>query len=185
MSPKIRTIEWGIVPVGCEAGEPRSRGCRRADAAADDRGVVEDVRDIGMDVARPERDHRLRGRGVDALARGRGPARRLREHPEDRRLVQGEPAVPRPDPEHDLLGRDPVAVLERVHAGLGWIAGGEDVADEVLRLVHAAQDRVLATEHLHRDDGVDALPFEDALRAGEVHVTRRAGQDLRRWTGVG
>ena len=83
------------------------------------------------------------------------------------------------------LGADPVAVLERVHAGHGWIAGGEDVADEVLRLVHAAQDRVFATEDLHRDDGVDALPFEDALRAGEVHVTRRAGQDLRRWTGVG
>ena len=95
VSPKIRTIEWGIVPVGREAREPRARGCRRADAAADDRGVVEDVRDVGMDVARAERDHRLRGRGVDALARGRGPAGRLREHPEDRRLVQPERAVSR------------------------------------------------------------------------------------------
>jgi hypothetical protein len=45
------------------------------------------------------------------------------------------------DPEDDLLGRDPVAVLERLDPRLGRVALGENVADEVLRLVDAAQDR--------------------------------------------
>ena len=51
-----------------EARQPRSRGGRRADAAADDRRVVEHVGDVRMDVARAEGDDRLRRRGLDALA---------------------------------------------------------------------------------------------------------------------
>ena len=114
------------------------------------------------------------------LAGGRGPAGRLGEHPEERRLVQAEPAVARPDPEDDLLGRDAVAVVERLELGLGRVGLGEDVAEQVLRLVDPAQDRVLAGEDLHRDERVEALPLEDALGAREVDVGRVAGQDLVR-----
>ena len=55
---------------------------------------------------------------------------------------------------------------------------------QVLRLVDPAQDRVLAGEDLHRDDGVEALALEDRLGAGEVDVGRVAGQDLARRPGA-
>src|SRR3954466_9203621 len=72
---------------------------------------------------------------VDALAGGRCPAGRLGEDPEDRGLVQPELAIPGADPEDDLLRPDPIAVVERLDGGLGRIAVGEDMADQVLRLV--------------------------------------------------
>jgi hypothetical protein len=43
----------------CQAGQTRTGRRRRPDAAADDRGVIEHVGDIGVDVPRPEADHRL------------------------------------------------------------------------------------------------------------------------------
>ena len=52
--------------------------------------------------------------------------------------------------------------LERLDARLVRIAVREDVADQVLRLVDPAQHRVLTGEHLHRDDGVEALALQDA-----------------------
>ena len=54
---------------------------------------------------------------------------------------------------------------------------GEDVADQVLRLVDPAQDRVLAGEDLHRHDRVEALALEDARRRGRSRrrPSRRTG----------
>ena len=86
-----------------EAGQPGAGRRRRPDAPADDRRVVEDVGDVGVDVPRPEADDGLGRGGVDAFAGGRGPAGRLGEHPEERGLVQAEPAIARPDAEDDLL----------------------------------------------------------------------------------
>ena len=161
----------------CEPGAGRGGG---PDAAADDRGVVEDVGDVRVDVASAERDDGG-GRGdVDALAGRGGPAGRLGEHPEDRGLVQAETPIPGVDPEDDLLRRDPVAVVERLDPRLRRVAFGEDVADQVLRLVDPAEDRILAGEDLHRHDGVHAFPGEDRFGAGEVDVGRVAGQDLAR-----
>ena len=114
----------GHRPGRVEAGEPRPGRCRRADAAADDRGVVEDVGDVGMDVAGAERDDRLRGCDLDALAGGGRPAGRLGEHPEQGGLVQAELEVAGADPEDDLLGRDDVAVVECLDRYLGRIATG-------------------------------------------------------------
>ena len=163
-----------------EPGQPGPGRGRGPDAAADDRRVVEDVGDVGMDVARPERDHRPGSGRVDALAGGGRPAGRLGEHPEDRRLVQPEAAVPGADPEDDLLRREGVAVLERLDGQLGRVGVAEDVGEEALRLVDPAQDAALAAEHLHDDERVEALALEDALGPGEVHVGRLAGQDLLR-----
>ena len=59
-------------------------------------------------------------------------------------------------------------------------AVGQDVAEEVLRLVDPAQHRVLPGEDLHRHDGVEALALEDAVGPREVDVGRIAGQDLVR-----
>ena len=100
------------------------------------------------------------------VARGGRPAGRLGEHPQDRGLVQAEPAVAGADPEDDLLGPDRVAVVERLDRDLVRVAAGEDVAEEVLRLVDPAQHRVLAGEDLHRDERVEALALEDAGRRG-------------------
>ena len=44
-----------------ETGQPRPGGRRRADAAAHDRGVIEHVGDVGVDVAGAEADDRLGG----------------------------------------------------------------------------------------------------------------------------
>ena len=134
----------------------------------------------GMDVTRPEADDRV-GRGrVHALAGGGRPAGGLGEHAEERRLVQPEPPIAGPDPEHDLLGLDDVAVRERLDLRLGRIGAGEDVAEQVARLVDAAQDAVLAREDLHRHERVQALLVQDALGAREVDVGRVARQDLVR-----
>ena len=120
-------------------------------------------------------------RRLDALARGGRPAGRLGQHPEERRLVQPEPAVPRPDPQDDLLGRDDVAVVERLELRLARVGVGEDVAEQVLRLVDAAQDGVLAGEDLHRHERVAGPPSARMrLGAREVDVGRVAGQDLVR-----
>ncbi len=166
----------GRVEAG-QAGPGRGRG---ADAATDDRGIVEDVGDVGMDMASAEGNHRLGRGGVDDLAGRRGPAGRLRQHPEDRSLVQPELAIAGADPEDDLLGADPVTIGERLDVGLGRVGGREDVADEVLRLVDPAQHGVLAGEHLHRHDRVEALALHDAGGSGEVDVGGVAGQDLAR-----
>ena len=120
----------------------------------------------------------LRRRGVDALAGRRRPARRLGEHPEHRRLVQRERPVARLDPEDDLLGRDRVAVGQRLDDRARLV--DEHVAEQVGRLAHAAQHGVAPAEDLHRHDGVEALALEDAGGAREVHVGRGAGQDLVR-----
>ena len=134
----------------------------------------------GMDVARPEADDRVRRGDLDALP-GRGrPAGRLRQHPEEGGLVQPEPAVPRPDAEHDLLWFDQVAVAERLELGLGRVGRRKHVAQEVLGLVDAAQDSRLAGEDLHGHDGIEPFALEDRLGASEVDVRRIAGQDLRR-----
>ena len=163
-----------------EAGEAGPGRRRRTDAAADDRGIVEDVGDVGVDVSGPERHDGIRRGRIDALAGRRGPARRLGQHPQDRRLVQPEAAIAGADPEDDLLGGDLVPVVERVDTRLGGVAFGEDVADEVLRLVDAAQGRVLAGEDLHRDEGVEALALHDAGGSREIDVGGVARQDLAR-----
>ena len=87
----------------CEAGQARAGRRRGADTAADDRGVVERVGHVRMDVARAERDDRLRRGRVDAFARGGGPARRLGQHPEQRGLVQAEGAISRANAHHHFL----------------------------------------------------------------------------------
>src|SRR5207247_4870513 len=56
----------------------------------------------------------------------------------------------------------------------------EDVADQVLRLVDAAQDRVLTGEDLHCHERIEPLPLEDAGRAGEIDVGRIARENLAR-----
>ncbi len=101
-----------------QPGQPRSGGRRSADATAHDRRVVEDVGDVRMDVTGTEADDRLGGGDVDDLPRGRRPAGRLGEHPEERRLVQPELAIAAADPEDDLLGVDAVAVGQRLDRGL-------------------------------------------------------------------
>src|SRR4029079_10705924 len=50
--------------------------------------------------------------------------------------------------------------------------------------VDAAQDGLLTGEDLHRDDRVEALPGEDAVRAREVDIGGIAGQDLGRRAGA-
>ncbi len=57
---------------------------------------------------------------------------------------------------------------------------GEHVPEQVGRLVDAAQHGVAPAEHLHRDDGIEALALQDAGGAREVHVGGRAGHDLVR-----
>ena len=163
-----------------QAGQSRSGRRRCADAAADDRGVVEDVGDVRVDVPRPEADDRIRRGDLDAFPGGRRPAGRLGEHPEERRLVQPELPIPGPDPQHDLLGRDRVAVGQRLEPGLGRVGTGQDVAEQVARLVDAAQDGVLPGEDLHRDERIAAFLGEDALGAREVDVGRVAREDLVR-----
>ena len=54
VSPKISTSEWGIVPVGLRPASRAPAGVDAPDAAADDRRVVQDVRDVRVHVARPE-----------------------------------------------------------------------------------------------------------------------------------
>ena len=115
---------------------------------------------------------------VDALARGRGPARRLGEHAQQRRLVQPEGPVAGGDSERDLLRRDGVAVVERLDRDLRRVRARQGVREEVLDLVDAAQDGLAAAEDLHRHDGIEALALEDAVRAREVDVGGLAGQDL-------
>ena len=153
-----------------QTSQPCAGRGRGADAPTDDRRVVEDVGDVRMDVAGPEADHGLGRRDVDDLAGCRRPAGRLGEHPQKGRLIQPEPAVPGPDPQDDLARADPGAVGQRFDRGLPGIAVREDVADQVLGLVDAAQDGLSTREHLHRDDGVEALGGEDALRPREVDV---------------
>ena len=180
MSPKIRTSEWGIVPVGFSPARRAPAGVEAPTQPPDDRRVVEDVGDVRVDVASPEADDRIRGRDLDALAGRRRPAGRLGEHPEHRRLVQPEPAIARPDAQDDLLGLHEVAVVERLDRRLDRVGVGEDVAEQVLGLIDAAQHGVLAGEDLHRDERVHALLLEDALGTREVDVGRVAGQDLVR-----
>ena len=148
-----------------QAGQPGTGRRRRADAAADDRGVVEDVGDVRVDVPGAEADDRIRRGDLDALAGRRRPAGRLGEHPEERGLVQAELAVPRADAQDDLLGRDQVAVVERLELGLARVGRGEDVAEQVLGLVDAAQDGVLAGEDLHRDERIEALRARGCVSA--------------------
>ena len=56
----------------------------------------------------------------------------------------------------------------------------QDVGEQVLGLVDAAQDALAAAEDLHHHDGVEALALEDPRGAGEVDVGRLAGEDLVR-----
>ena len=115
-------------PGRVQPGESSPGRGRRADTAADDRRVVEDVGHVGMDVPGAERDHRSRRGRLDAFVRRGRPAGRLGEHPEDRRLVQAEPAVARADPEDDLLRPERVAVVERLDRDLRRVGLAEDVA---------------------------------------------------------
>ena len=92
-------------------------------------------------------------------------------------------AIARADPQHDLLGRDPVAVGERLELRLARVRRGEHVAEQVLRLVDPAQDGLAAGEDLHRHDRVEALALEDLVGPREVDVGRVAGQDLVRRAG--
>ena len=143
---------WG------EAGEARARGRRCADAAADDRRVVERVGHLGMDVARAERDDRLRRGRVHALARSRCPAGRLGHDPEQCGLEQAEGAVSRANAQHDFLGRDQIAVAKRLDDRVSRVAvRRQHVREQHLGLVDAAQDRVAAAEDLHHHDRIEAL----------------------------
>ena len=109
----------GHRPGRVQPGEPRARRRRGADAAADDRGVVQHVRDVRVDVARAEADDRLRRRGLDALAGGGRPSRGLGEHPEHRGLVQRERAVARRIRRTTSLGvtRSPSAIASTIAPG--------------------------------------------------------------------
>ena len=78
------------------------------------------------------------------------------------------------------MGPIDVPVVERLELGLGRVGAGQDVAEQVARLVDAAQDGVLAGEDLHRDERVEALLLEDALGTREIDVSRVARQDLVR-----
>ena len=161
-----------------QSRQPRAGRRRCTDASPDDRGVIEHVGDVGMDVPCPEADHGL-GRGdVDDLPGRGGPAGRLRKHPEERGLVQPEPAVARADAQHDLARRDPIAVRERLDLRLRRVAIREDVTEQVLRLIDATQHRFAAREDLHRDERIETLGVEDALGPCEVDVGGVAGQDL-------
>ena len=153
-----------------QTSQPCAGRGRGADAPTDDRRVVEDVGDVGMDVPGSEADDRLGRRDVDDLAGRRRPPGRLGEHPQKGCLVQPEPAVPGPDPQDDLPRADTGAVGQGFDRGFLGIAIREHVTDQVLGLVDAAQDGLSTREHLHRDDGVEALGGEDALRPREVNV---------------
>ena len=166
----------GRVEAG-EAGTGRRRG---TDAAADDRGVVKLIGDLRMHVPRAEADDGFRRGGLDDHSGGGRPAGRLRHHPEDRRLVEPERAIPRADPEHDLLRLERVAVVERFDDGFGLRSLAEHVREQHLGLVDAAQDPRLAREDLHDHDRVHAFAREDLLRPGEVDVSRVARQHLDR-----
>ncbi len=163
-----------------QTGQPGAGRCRGADAATDDRRVVEDVGDVRVDMPGTEADDRLRRRRVHAQAGGTRPAGRLGEHPQERGLVQPEPAVAGADPEDDLLGFDGVAVGQRLEPRLVGVGSGQDVAEQVARLVDAAQDPRLAGEDLHDHERVPAFLGEDALGAREVHIGRVAREDLVR-----
>ena len=67
-------------------------------------------------------------------------------------LVQPKLAVSSPDAQHDLLGADDVTVLERLELRLAGRGLRQHVAEEVARLVDAAQDPCLAGEDLHRHE---------------------------------
>ena len=117
---------------------------------------------------------------VDAFLRCGGPAGRLREHPEDRGLVQAEGSIVAPDAEHDLLRLEGVAVGERLD---GHLTGGrilERVGEQHLGLVDAAEDAAVTREDLHDDDRVEALAREDLLRAPEIDVGGVPGKDADR-----
>jgi len=161
-----------------QPGEPCTGRRRRTDAATHDRRVVEHVRDIRVDVPRPEADHRLGPRGLDAFARRRGPARRLRQHPQEGCLVQPELAVAGADAEDDLLRADLVAVVERFEARLTGIGVRQDVPEQVLRLVDPAQHGVLPCEDLHGHERIATFRCEDPFGSREVHVGGVARQDL-------
>ena len=119
----------------------------------------------------------MTGSGAATSTHGPGggrPAGRLGEHPQERRLVQPEPAVAGADPQDDLLGPDDVAVVERLEPGLGRVGAGQHVAEQVARLVDAAQDGVLAGEDLHRHERIEAL-----LRRGCSRHARNRRQPSR------
>src|SRR5207237_1044706 len=118
-------------------------------------------------------------------SRGGRPSGRLREHAEDRRLVETELAVSSVDAEDDLLRRDHVAVVKRLDLRLGRVAVGENVTDEILRLVDPAQDGVLPREDLHRHDGIEALALHDAGGSGEIDVRRITRENLPGGPGSG
>ena len=165
------------MPVGAQAGQPGAGRRRGADAAADDGRVVEVVGHVGMDVAGAEGDDRLRGGDLDALAGGRRPTGALRHEAEDGRLVEPELAVARADAEHDLLGRDGVAVVQRLDHGLVRIGALERMGEQDLGLVDAAQHGVLAGEDLHRHERVEALALGGSPRRARSRrrPTRRTG----------
>ena len=118
--------------------------------------------------------------GVDALARGRGPAGRLGEHPEERGLVQAEPAIARPDAEDDLLRRDAVAVVERLEPGLGGSAWASTWPSRFF--ASSIPHRTASCRAKTSIETIGSRPslLEDALRPAEVDVGRVAGQDLVR-----
>ena len=157
-----------------QAGAGRGGG---AHAAAHDGRVVERVGDVRVDVPRAEADDGLRRRRLDALARRVGPAGRLGQHAQDGRLVQPEGAVARPDAHDDLLGREGVAVGERLDDGV-LAALAQDVGEQHLGLVDAAEDALLPREDLHDHDRVEALPCEDLLGAPEVDVRGVPAEDV-------
>ena len=95
-----------------ETCQPRSGRRGGTDAAADHAGVVHLVGDRRMDVTGPEADHRNGRGGIHDASRGGRPAGRLRQDPQDRRLVQPKRRVARVDAHHHLLGGDGVAVVQ-------------------------------------------------------------------------
>ena len=134
-----------------------------------------------MNVPRPEADDGLRRGGLHAFARRGCPARRLGEHAQDRGFIQPELAVACPDSQHDLLGRDVVAVVQRLDLDLIQVCLGQHVREQVLGLLDAAQDRLPPGEHLHRDERVEPFALQDRRGSRKVDVRRIPGQDLVGW----
>ncbi len=158
-----------------QAGQPRTGRRGRADAPADDRGVVHLVRHAGVDVPRPEADDRDRRRRIDdAAGRGR-PTGARGQDAEDGRLVQAEGRVARLDAHDDLLAGEAIAVVERLdHRGGLHVGFPEDLAEVRQGLLGTAQDALAAGEDLHGDDGVEPLRGQDRSRALEIDVGRLA-----------